>query len=179
MRLNILICLLFISCSETKQNQNLTIDGIYEAYIDKKINNVQNKNLIKFADTLIESDEGVTWKGLKCYYNNKLIGTLETHWNDSLYIRRIVIIDNSIKTNNKIGVGDNFGSIKQFFDTIVPSQPDGYFALKDKRKKYITYFFNTNLTPKLDSLGRDDFSQIPSNAKIEYIIFDSLVGSAK
>ena len=120
-------------------------------------------------DTLIESDDDVSWKANAFYKNQTLLFTVETNWQDSNQVKRINIYSDEIADRNNIRVGASFRAISTFVDAMsLPSLPDGYLAVIDGTDKTVLYFIDIEKYPKLQQ-GVSSTSQIPENAKVLYI----------
>jgi hypothetical protein len=120
-------------------------------------------------DTLIESDDDVSWKAKAFYDNQTLLFTVESNWQDIDQVRQVNIYSNTVVNKNYVRVGSAFKDILAFIDIRnLPSLPDGYLAVIDKKDKSMLYFIDIEKYPKLQQ-GVGSISQIPEDAKVLYI----------
>ena len=99
---------------------------------------------ISLKDTTFESEDGSNWKGIVFYRGFKLLLIVETSLENVNVIKRIDILNSSIIGLNGLKIGSKFKDVKHYLSPKIPSYPDGYFGLKDKKYNHITYFFELN-----------------------------------
>lgn len=121
-------------------------------------------------DTIMES-EGVEWPAIAFYENENLLFIAESNWEDTTEIKRITIFSNKFKSNCGIKIGSTFREIETNLSRNIPSYPDGYFGLKDKKDNGITYFFDIDNFEQL-YYGATKWEDIPLSITVETIIIE-------
>jgi len=105
------------------------------------------------------------------YKESQVLFFVETSWKNENIIKRITVISNAIIGLNNLKIGAKFKDIKTNLSQTIPSYPDGYFGLKDKNNKHITYFFDIGKNSNL-SIGNVKFETIPNNLIISQILIE-------
>jgi hypothetical protein len=175
------IILMTLGCSNTPKSNygaierlsycdTIRVEDVKKLVNHKKLSEVHS--IWKCAlekDTLIESDDDVSWKAKAFYDNQTLLFTVESNWQDIDQVRQVNIYSNTVVNKNYVRVGSAFKDILAFIDIRnLPSLPDGYLAVLDKKDKSMLYFIDIEKYPKLQQ-GVGSISQIPEDAKVLYI----------
>jgi len=160
----------FYSNKSAKENPCVNIKEI-QSLLKKDIYSI-NEDFFKcftLKDTILDSDDGVKWKGKVFYNKNNICLIAETNWQNPNIISQISILCDQLEIRKNVSVGKKFKDIYPFLSTSIPSMPDGYLALKDRENNKVTYFMNINEYPNL-SQGVDSLQQIPNDLKVQIIL---------
>ncbi len=119
-------------------------------------------------DTIVESDDGVSWPAKALRLENELLLLLETGWQNVDTIQVINIVSPRVASAHGIRIGSRFKDVRQYLSRDIPSQPDGYFAIRDSSDKSVLYFFDVSSDSSL-YFGDREFDSIPDDLTIEAI----------
>jgi hypothetical protein len=152
---------------------NVTVNGIKENLLSKKISIISNQwpSCFKEKDAVMvdEENDAINWKAKSYYSKGKLAFIAETNWQNKDKVSRITIVDNKIKTVSGVCIGQAFGEISSKVSPKIPTEPDGYLSLVDKEDESIRFVLNIKKYPKL-FYGVKTLDQIPKSVLIESIV---------
>jgi len=122
-------------------------------------------------DTVLEGDEGVSWKGRAWYSGGQLIVLAETSWEDAKRIHRIMVVGPQIK-EGALYVGQRLKDIRVLVSGAIPSGPDGYL--------FLTYKKDTAVAIQLDISGEaagsrlvtgvSELADVPDSLRVESLV---------
>jgi hypothetical protein len=151
--------------------ETLTLTSVKENILGKDISSLPAFKCYIARDTVLEGDEGVTWKGKAYYYGQKLVFLAETNWENPKKIHRITILEQHIKEGG-LFVDQRFKDVRGLVSGQIPSGPNGYL--------FLTYKKDTAVSIQLDISGVDstsrlftgvtDLSTIPDTLRVERIV---------
>ncbi len=150
---------------------HMPVEILKQQLVGKKITELQAfKKCYFMKDTVLEGDEGVSWKAVGFYSkNDEQLFYAETSWEDQVSISRITIVSSAVPTQSGITVGKKVADYRTLFATDLPAMPDGYLAVTDKQDKTITYVLDITNHPEL-SMGAASVDQLPGDLEIESIV---------
>lgn len=168
---------LLVCCATSKQEKKeiQSVETLKVEVIGHRVDQLQRIDFSFEGATLIAKDttledEGVSWKGLSYYYNNDLFFVAETSWNNQDVITRVSVKSRLLKTEDGLGVGENFDVLKSHIIFSSWTEfPDGYVAFKDSTDTRVTYVMNTEQYPQLRE-GALLVEKIPANLQVQDII---------
>lgn len=174
-----IIIIVFMCCCNNTSHSEAKAISIFNIYDYDTLRLLINRDLkdvllysypqdVQLRDTIFESEDGSTWKGIVFYKKTERILFVESS-SDKEIIKRITLLSKSIKGPSDIHVGSVFNDIKQYLSHDIPSYPDGYFGLKYILDKHMTIFFDIGEDSNL-STGNVQFETIPN-----YIIVDQIL----
>lgn len=164
-------------CAVSKQERKviLSVETLKMEVIDHQVGQLQkidfsyDGTILTVIDTTLE-DEGMSWKGLSYYYKGNLFFIAETSWNNQDVITRVSVKNHLLKTEDGLGVGENFAVLKSHITFRSWTEfPDGYVAFKDSLDTRITYMMNTEPYPQLKE-GALLVEEIPADLQVQEII---------
>lgn len=146
--------------------------------IDSGINNLQlGVSLIDICckQGLLEKDttmeDEASWPGKAVFRNGELLFVAEASWQERARVNRFTIISDKIRTKDQMYVGVPFSRLKTYVSQDIPSAPDGYIILKDKRNSNLYYELDTDgLTEKDNLYYGADLAKIPPDMRVKYIL---------
>jgi hypothetical protein len=171
------LTILLVCCATSKQEKKVihSVETLMMEVMDHRVDQLQKIDFsfdgvaLTARDTTLE-DEGVSWKGLSYYYKRNLFFIAETSWNNQDMITRVSVKSHLLKTEDGLGVGEDFAAIKsQIRFNSWTEFPDGYVAFKDSLDARITYLMDTGQYPQLRE-GALLIEKIPANLPVQEII---------
>jgi hypothetical protein len=180
------LLMIFVSCSNSTSKSNLVAknnaNSFFNVYVLDTLKSLINRDInevkklhysqdVSLRDTIFESEDESNWKGIVFYRGNQILLFVETSWEDLNIIKRITVLSSAVDGLNDLKIGAKFKDIKPNLSQAIPSYPDGYFGLKDKNDKQITYFFDIGNNSDL-SIGNVKFETIPDNIIVNQILIE-------
>jgi len=173
------IVVLLFGCAQKYQKvpQASQACGIYKVsdlkrmLLHERLGGLPDLECYTRKDTILEGEEGVSWKGTSYYYEGHLAFMAESNWQDTKRVSRITIQSPLIR-EGEIFVGQPFSKIGNLVATKVPNSPDGYLFLTYKADSAISIQLDISTESAGSRLvyGVDDVSKIPGTLTIESIV---------
>ncbi|HEX9512868.1 MAG TPA: hypothetical protein VF939_20400 [Puia sp.] len=149
----------------------LTFKALKERILGRNISELPEFKCYLSKDTVLEGDEGVTWKGKAYYAERQLIFLAETNWENKQKIHRITVVSPFIK-EGELFVGQELKKIRPIVADRIPSSPDGYLFLSLKGDSSISIQMDIarEISNKKLFYGVSDINKIPLTLKVESIV---------
>lgn len=172
----IILIMYLNSCNIFNNNQQDCSEGFLFQLIGKSY--IEAKYILEDNFYIIEHEvysEGESWPALYCYLdtnNNKPDILVETSWINKKEIHRINIFEETVSLHHgNVKVGMYFNDVKKFVSSKLPSSPDGYFFLKDKKCLNVHYLMTINDKDSIFYYGKiSNLKDVPKEAIVEMII---------
>lgn len=149
----------------------LTLNTLTEL-LNKGIDEIPGYACYTKRDTVIEGDEGESWKA-KAYYNksSELAFIAETSWENAKTVSRITILSSQIKEGN-LSIGQKFETIKSELNSDIPTSPDGYLFVQPRNNNKVFVQLDISKRHEDSTLfyGTKDINKIPDDLIVESII---------
>jgi hypothetical protein len=122
-------------------------------------------------DTVLEGDEGVSWKAKAYYSGSELAFLAEADWEDPKTVHRITILSPQVK-EGALAVGRRFGEIRRLVSPGIPSVPDGYLFVRGKEDSTISIELDISGGEASRRLfqGVADLAAIPDTLRVVSIV---------
>lgn len=122
-------------------------------------------------DTILEGDEGVSWKA-KAYYHQQELGVLaESDWVNKDLVSRVTICSPQLKEGN-LFVGQRMKNIRSIINRHVSASPDGYLFLSHKKQPNVSIQLDISQVSDTSKIfyGVETIDDIPDSISVESII---------
>lgn len=172
----LLIIAIFLVCCTTSKKQTMisSVETLQTEIMGHSVEQLK-ENIFLFKDQVLSvkdttlEDEGESWNGLNYYYGDSLLFIAETSWKNRDTIVRINTENYLLKTNDGLGVGESFESIRPHVNfSSWKDFPDGYVAFKGSSDNRIIYTMDVDQHPELRE-GALIIDQIPPHLKVKSI----------
>ena len=160
-----------VSAEEVVTSDSANQISYYEQFLGRNIDSIPHIANYQKESKIENGDEGVSWKSLNFSIEGKNAISMETNWEDTIHISRIIISSDKIRMGN-IYVGQTIASFKNDVSYSIEPCQDGYLLLQLDEHKNIHLQMNLSNVSQ-DSplwLGEGSIHEIPDTLCIESIV---------
>lgn len=130
-------------------------------------------NIIRLKDIEDEEESGLKWRKYQINKGSKTIFEVETSPLSINIIKRITVVDGSLKYRDMVFVGQTFINFKKTMNYGFWDETFGTFFVKEDKKNSISITLNSNKVDQFKN-WEQDISKIPDDIKVRSIIITSL-----
>jgi hypothetical protein len=130
-------------------------------------------NIIRLKDIEDEEEAGLKWRKYQINKGSKAIFEVETSPLSINTIKRITILDGSLKYRDMVFVGQSFINFKSIMNYGYWDEAFGIFFLKEDKKNNVSIILSPNKETEFKS-WEQDINKIPDDIKVSSIIITSL-----
>ena len=163
-----------VSAEEVVTSDSVNKISYYEQFLGRNIDSIPHIANYQKESKIENGDEGVSWKSLNFSFEGKNAISMETNWEDTIHISRIIISSDKIRMGN-IYVGQTIASFKNDVSYSIEPCQDGYLLLQLDEHKNIHLQMNLSNVSQ-DSplwLGECSVEEIPDTLCIESIVLSN------
>lgn len=123
------------------------------------------------ADTILDSDEGVSWPAKAARWKGEAAFLAEAAWDDHAHVQRITVSHSLIRLG-EIHVGQTFADIRAAVDEDMPVSPDGYLFVQSKADSRINIQLDISRFPFDAPISRGELevAQLPGDLRVAAIV---------
>ena len=174
------LCVAFASCAGGKRkgagiretaDGAPTITSVEESCLGTDIDSLPAFGNWLSRDTVLEGDEGVSWKGRAWYSGRQLVVLAETNWEDAKRIHRVTVYGPQIK-EGALFVGQRMKDIRGLVSGTIPSGPDGYLFLTYKKDSAVSIQLDISRVTAGSRLftGVSEIADVPDSLLVENLV---------
>ncbi|HTI91943.1 MAG TPA: hypothetical protein VL727_15215, partial [Puia sp.] len=149
----------------------LTLTSVKKALLGADIDSLPAFGDWLSKDTVLEGDEGVSWKGRAWYSGWQLVVLAETNWEDAKRIHRVTVFGPQIK-EGALFVGQRVKDISGLVSGTIPSGPDGYLFLAYKKDSAVSIQLDISGVAADSRLvtGVSELADVPDSLRVESLV---------
>ena len=123
------------------------------------------------ADTILDSDEGVSWPAKAARMKGELAFLAEASWDDRAHVQRISVLSPLIRLG-EIYVGQTFADIHTEVDGNMPVSPDGFLFVQSQADSRIHIQLDISRFPFDAPISRGELevAQLPGDLRVAAIV---------
>lgn len=142
-----------------------------DRFIGKRLDELILLDCFVVSDTIIEGEEGSTWRGKSFKREGQTACLFESNWENRDVVHRITIETPHIKEGS-LYVGQQFHEVRHMVSQTIPTSPDGYLFLRLKESNRVVLQIDVSEFDEHSSIyfGVTSLDSIPQHLTIERII---------